>query len=66
MYTYGTYIQRSVGNYYNLQGAVAVLSENSYAQFYGKFRSSAPKVKVCYKSIHGTRVSPVVCAPSRH
>ena len=29
-----------------LQGAVGVLSENSYAQFYGKFRSSAPKVKV--------------------
>ena len=31
---------------HNLQGAVAVLSENSYAQFYGKFRSSAPKIKV--------------------
>ena len=25
---------------------MAVLSDNSYAQFYGKFRSSAPKVKV--------------------
>ena len=29
-----------------LQGTVAVLSENSYAQYYGKFRSNAPKIKV--------------------
>ena len=37
---------------------MAVLSDNSYAQFYGKFRSSAPKVKVrddnitCLAKVH--------------
>jgi hypothetical protein len=32
-------------------GAVSVLSENSYAHFYGKFRSSAPKIKTLMKEI---------------
>ena len=31
-----------------MQGSTAVLSENNYAQYYGKFRSNAPKIKVMY------------------
>ena len=30
---------------------MAVLSENSYAQYYGKFRSNAPKIKALMKEI---------------